>query len=243
MNQPDNYFFQGGSKTGMGYNEDQFSLPRWQDVTISRMTVYDQTYRKIPSQGWMFVPLVDYHGGGDDAAFEPMSQHLPEYNMALAQYLGAGVAACYRGVRLYDTQQVQAVVAGWVALYKKYREVITADIIHVRRPDGNSIDGWLHADAGLRGSSTGAVGFVMLFNPASIALTQAVRLPLYYTGITDIALLSQEDAAAVATPLARDFSVWINVTLPPQGVTWFVVRSGDGGAGSAVNSLRGGRSW
>ena len=49
INQPDNFFFQGGQRTGMGYSEDQYSLPRWQDVTISRMTVYDQTAR-IPKQ-------------------------------------------------------------------------------------------------------------------------------------------------------------------------------------------------
>jgi hypothetical protein len=35
INQPDNFFFQGGQRTGMGYSEDQYSLPRWQDVMIS----------------------------------------------------------------------------------------------------------------------------------------------------------------------------------------------------------------
>lgn len=43
------------------------------------MTVFDQTFTKIPTMGWMFLPLVDYHGGGADAAFEPMSEHLPEF--------------------------------------------------------------------------------------------------------------------------------------------------------------------
>ncbi len=38
--------------------EDQFSLPRWQDLSISRQTVYDNTFTKIPSMGWMFMPLV-----------------------------------------------------------------------------------------------------------------------------------------------------------------------------------------
>lgn len=33
----------------------------------------------------MQVPLVDYHGGGPAAAFDPMSKHLPEFEMALAQ--------------------------------------------------------------------------------------------------------------------------------------------------------------
>jgi hypothetical protein len=36
INQPDNYFYQGGSKTGMGYNEEQYSLPRWMDISVSR---------------------------------------------------------------------------------------------------------------------------------------------------------------------------------------------------------------
>ena len=32
VNQPDDYFFQGGSKSAMGYDENQFSLPRWRDL-------------------------------------------------------------------------------------------------------------------------------------------------------------------------------------------------------------------
>jgi len=29
INQPDNYFFQGGQKTGMGYNENQVGCSLW----------------------------------------------------------------------------------------------------------------------------------------------------------------------------------------------------------------------
>ena len=47
INQPDNYFYQGGSKTGMGYDEEQFSLPRWQDLSVSRQTVFDNTFEKV----------------------------------------------------------------------------------------------------------------------------------------------------------------------------------------------------
>ena len=73
---------------GMGYNENQYSLPRWQDITVSRQSVYDDTYKLIPTAGWMFVPIVDYHGRGDAAMFEPLEQHLVEFEWALAQYLG-----------------------------------------------------------------------------------------------------------------------------------------------------------
>ena len=36
INQPDNYFYEGGSKTAMGYSEEQYSLPRWMDISVSR---------------------------------------------------------------------------------------------------------------------------------------------------------------------------------------------------------------
>ncbi len=45
------------------YNENQYSLPRWEDLSVSRQGMYDDTYHYIPTQGWMFVPLVVYHGG------------------------------------------------------------------------------------------------------------------------------------------------------------------------------------
>jgi len=82
IHQPDNYFYAGGSKTGMGYNENQYSLPRWTDLSVSRAGYYLDTFDTLVTQGWMFVPLVDYHGGGAAAAFEPLSQHLLEYEWA-----------------------------------------------------------------------------------------------------------------------------------------------------------------
>jgi hypothetical protein len=96
-----------------------------------RQGMFDDTYERIPTMGWMFVPLVVYHGGGDAAKFEPLVKHQIEYEWALAQYLGAGVAACYRGYRLYDTEATKALVAKWVSFYKKYRSILIRDIIHV----------------------------------------------------------------------------------------------------------------
>ena len=60
----------------MGYEESQFSMPRWLDLSYSRQGMFDDTYHYIPSQGWMFLPLVVYQGGGDAAKFEPLSQNI-----------------------------------------------------------------------------------------------------------------------------------------------------------------------
>ena len=257
INQPDSYFFQGGQRTGLGYDEDQYSLPRWQDLTcvarrgpwaplcdpalihatpppphththtrarthahcsVSRMTVYDQTYAKIPTSGWMFVPLQDYHGGGAAAAFEPMSQHLAEYEIALAQYMGAGIAACYRGFRLYDAPAAQAVVAKWVAIYKAHRDIITSDIVHIRRPDGQALDAFMHVNHALKEKA-----MALVFNPTLQTLNQSITFPLYYTGLTDSALFSREGAAPTPFALARDYSVTFFVAVAPQSATWFLV--------------------
>ena len=167
----------------------------------------------------MFLPLVDYHGGGAAAAFEPMSHHLPEFEMALAQYLGAGIAACYRGVRLFDAPAAQAVVAKWVAVYKAYRDIITSDIIHLRRPDGQGIDGFMHVNAFLPVHKA----FALFFNPTLDTLTLNVTLPLYYTGLDAAAAVSHEGAAPTLLPLARDYSIALTLIMKPQSVTWYAI--------------------
>jgi hypothetical protein len=34
----------------MGYNEWQYSLPRWTDLSVSRQGMFDDTFHYIPSQ-------------------------------------------------------------------------------------------------------------------------------------------------------------------------------------------------
>ena len=222
IHQPDNYFFQGGSKTGLGYNEDQYSLPRWTDLSISRQSLYDDTFLLTNTQGWMFLPLVDYHGGGDDAAFEPLSQHLTEYEFGLAQYLGAGVAACYRGPRLYDTDATRVVVKKWVDFYKAHRDILISDLIHLRRPDMQDIDAFMHVNYRLKDRA-----LAMVFNPTLSPLNRTLTLPLYYTGLTDTAWVQeQEDVSSGAVhQLDRLYGVTVSVSVPPQSVTWLLVKA------------------
>ena len=109
---PDWYFLNGSNKTGMGYREDNWSLPRAMQVILGRQNIYDGTWEKTPTMGWMFVPLVQYHGGGAAATIEPLVKHLDTYDAILAQNFGLGVQACYRGPRLYDADETKAVVKG-----------------------------------------------------------------------------------------------------------------------------------
>ena len=55
IHQPDDYFYHGASKSGMGYNENQYSLPRWEDLHVSRAGMFDDT-RGTPVTQVMIPP-------------------------------------------------------------------------------------------------------------------------------------------------------------------------------------------
>jgi len=218
LNVPDWYYLAGSSKCGMGYRETNWSLPRDQQEIIERQNIYDGTWEKTPSMGWMFVPLTEYQGGGAAATIEPLKDHLPHYETRLANLLGAGVQACYRGPRLYDCDETKALVKKWVAFYRQHRAILDSDLVHLRRPDGRDWDGWLHVNPALPER-----GLAMFYNPLDQPLQRRIRLPLYYTGLTARAVIRRENAKPDTITLARDYSVQLTLVIPAHGRTWLTV--------------------
>jgi hypothetical protein len=219
LNVPDFYFLNGSTKCGMGYRESNWSLPRAQQLIHARQNIYDGTWEKTPSMGWMLVPLVEYGGGGAAATIEPLAEHLDHYELTLANNFGAGVQACYRGPRLFDTEQTKQVVKKWTDFYKKHRAILDSDIIHCRRADARNIDYYLHVNPQLPEK-----GLIMVFNPLDRPVEKILRVPLYYTGLTNKATIGEQDKNPREYSLDREFFVDLPVHMPAQGVTWFVVR-------------------
>jgi hypothetical protein len=220
LNVPDWYFLAGSSKTGMGYRETDWSLPRPQQEIIERQNVFDGTWEKAPSMGWMFVPLTEYQGGGAAATIEPLKDHLEHYETRLANLFGAGVQACYRGPRLYDSDETKSVVNKWVDFYKAHRAILDSDLIHLRRADGRDWDGWLHVNPSLKER-----GLAMFYNPLNEPIERHIRLPLYYTGLTNQAAIRWEDGHQETPALARDYSVEVAASIPARGRVWLTVRA------------------
>ncbi len=218
LNVPDWYFLAGSSKTGMGYRETNWSLPRAQQEIIERQNIYDGTWEKAPSMGWMFVPLTEYQGGGAAATIEPLKDHLEHYETRLANLFGAGVQACYRGPRLFDTDETKAVVKKWVDFYKAHRAILDSDLIHLRRADDRDWDGWLHVNPALNER-----GLAMIYNPLNEPIERRLRLPLYYTGLAGGARVQHDDGRSEAVKLARDYSAEITVKIPARGRTWMII--------------------
>jgi hypothetical protein len=219
LNVPDNYFLAGSNKTGMGYRETNWSLPREQQHVHARQNLFDGTWMKTPSMGWMFVPLVQYHGGGAAATLEPLREHLDDYEQHLANALGYGAQACYRGPRLYDSPETRAAVVRWVTWFKRYRDILESDVIHVRRADGRNLDAVLHVNPALP-----TKGLAMIYNPGDAPLTQDITLPLYYAGVSDTALVAERDGTPIRMTLDRHDRVTVRATVEPRSNTWFVIR-------------------
>ena len=142
------------------------------------------------------------------------------YEWALAQYLGSGVAACYRGHSLYHDEATKNIVTKWVAFYKLYRDILTSDVIHVRRADMQGIDCILHVNPNLKDYKA----LAMVFNPTDHDISTELTLPLYYSGLTDKALIGEKDSSYKTYELDRFFEVTVNMSLPATGITWYLIK-------------------
>lgn len=220
INAPDYYFLAGANKTGMGYREDNWSLPRAQQLIHGRQHIFDGTWDKTPTMGWTFVPLTEYHGGGAAATLEPLKDHLDDYAAHLANNLGAGVQACYRGPRLYDSDATREMLAKWVAWFKDYRDILESDIIHLRRADGRDLDYVLHVNPKLKRR-----GLLMVYNPLGEAVERKTVVPLKYTGLTEKAIVREQGKGGSEVRLDREYKIEIPLRVPAHGNNWWVIET------------------
>ncbi len=220
MNIPDfGYILNGANKTGIGYREVNWSLPRERQLVLGRQVMYDGLWERNPSMCWTFVPLTQYHGGGAAATLEPLSEHLKDYKAHMIQNYGHGVQAMYRGHRLYDTEQTKEVVKEVIDWYKEYRDILNSDIIHLRRADGRDWDGILHVNPELD-----VKGMALVFNPLKTDIEREITLPLYYTGLSTSAKVKVGDAKAANYKLARDYTIKVKVTIPAESYVSVEIR-------------------
>lgn len=218
VNAPDWYFLDGTNKISLGYRERNFSLPREQQVLLNRQNIFDGTWEKMPSMCWGFVPLTEYQGGGTAATLEPLAQHLDSYELLMMQYYGAGVQACYRGPRLYDTEETKSLVIKIISWYKKYRTILNSQIIHLRRPDGRDWDGILHVNPDGKEK-----GLAMLYNPLNKEITREIKIPLYYTGLDAKVKIRTKEGKSKKFKPDKKGDIYYTVHLPAKGYTWIVI--------------------
>jgi len=215
INAPDWYFLDGTNKIAIGYREVNFSLPRANQMILNRQNIFDGTWEKTPSMGWGFVPLTAYQGGGAEAVLEPLADHLKDYKQLMMQYYGAGVQACYRGPRLYDTEATKETVKGVINWYKQYRDILNSDIIHLRRADGRDWDGILHVNPSLK-----TKGLLMVYNPLNQDIERVISVPLYYAGISRNVIVTDEAGKKTSHVVDASHKIQLKIKIKAEGYTW-----------------------
>ena len=196
-----------------------WSLPRAQQVIHTRQNIFDGTWEKAPSMGWMFVPLTEYQGGGEAATIEPLDAHLDHYEDMVVSNLAMGVQACYRGPRLYDTDRTKAMLQRWVGWFKAHRDILESDLVHGRRADARDIDWMLHVNPQLNEK-----GMLVVFNPLDEPVRRTIDVNLYYTGLTDTAQVESAQGETQTIKLQRNYHIEMPVEVPAGGMTWYEIR-------------------
>lgn len=215
---PDYYYLAGSNQNGVGYRENNWSLPRRHQLIHTRQNIFDGTWESTPSMRWSFIPLAQYHGGGAAATIEPLNEHLDHYEMMLVSNLGMGIQSALRGPRLYDTETTKQMVKRVVGWYKKYRDILESDIIHLRRADGRDIDYMMHVNPNLNQR-----GFLLVFNPTDQLIRKKIKVPLYYTGLDTLAKVSEKHISPKTYELNRGYEIAITVEVEPNWYNWYVI--------------------
>ena len=215
---PDWYFLNGQSSTGMGYREASANLTPEQQLLLGRQYIYDGTWHKMPTMGWMTLQLIGFYTRDLRVGLEPLCENLEPYDRQLVQFLGSGCALTIRGDRIYDTPETKAVVKKRIDWFKKYRDILTSDIIHVSRPSGRDLDCMMHVNPELEHK-----GIVIIFNPTENEIAKEIKLPLYYTGLEKTANISHEEGAAKTYTMDENRDLYLPVSIPANGYTWYVI--------------------
>jgi hypothetical protein len=207
---PDWYFLNGQASTGMGYREAVDNIDIVLQSVICRQYIYDGTWHKNASMGWVNVNTRVLPGG--------MEQSLDKYERQFFGLLASGAAVSITGHRLYDGPNSQAMLRKWTDWYRRYRAIIQGDIIHLRRPDGRDLDYYLHVNP-----SNKEKGMLLVFNPLNEVVRRDLVVPLYYTGLIAAARIREQEGQPKAYQLDREFNVRLPVEIQANQYSWFVI--------------------
>lgn len=233
INAPDWHFLNGSNRTGVGYEEIAFSEKREEQLITSRIYYYKGTFSKNPSQGWGFLPLNVYHGGGEQAQFFPTEENRFAFDWAMAQLTAAGVWPTIRGKQVYDSETGKLIMKKWISVFKTYRRVLNGITVHFLPPriDTQNPTRTTCIDAIMNQLPEGEVrGFVMFFNQTEEKRTEKITLPVYYTGLT----------ALNAPPPPPENTKNCDVSYPVYGeeIAPLVIKARDGSARTYITDAK-----
>jgi hypothetical protein len=196
-----------------GYYDSQ-----WEQWKFQVKVIHEMQRRNMSTMGWMTLQLVGFYSNDPAIGLEPLSRNIGRYESQLFQYLASGCQLGVRGRRLYDSPETKAMVKKWVDWFRKYRDILTSDIIHVGRPTGRGLDAMLHVNPNLRYK-----GMLIVFNPTENDKKEKLTVPLYFTGLHGQARIRVEEGSLKDYQLNSRGDAEVPVEVKAGGFTWLVI--------------------
>ena len=84
--------------------------------------------------------------------------------------------------------------------------------------NGRDWDGLLHVSTELKQK-----GFLLLYNPTHEKMVRTIMLPLYYTGLSEVAYISEKGATRKLYKINRRYEVDFTIELGPKSYSWYVI--------------------
>ncbi len=66
-------------------------------------------------------------------------------------------------------------------------------------------------------------GFLLVFNPTDKVIRKKIKVPLYYTGLTEIADIREKENPAITYKLNREYEIEMEVEVQPNWYNWYVI--------------------
>ena len=63
----------------------------------------------------------------------------------------------------------------------------------------------------------------MLYNPLNEEIRRTLDIPVYYTGLSQTARVSQPDGTTRKYKISREYKITLDITLPARGYNWYVI--------------------
>lgn len=137
----------------------------------------------------------------------------------LATFFGYGFAAGLGIMGYYNSKRSRETIRKWVQFFKRYRDILESDVIHLRYPDGRSIDTIMHVN-----KETSPQGLIMAYNPTELNLTESIIFPLKYFAPYKKILIKSVDGAVVEPACSSNNMALLNVSLEPRKLTYFELK-------------------
>ena len=69
-------------------------------------------------------------------------------------------------------------------------------------------------------------GLAMIYNPNLSNISRNLTLPLYYTGLSATAVVYHEgQTPGQSFTLEHDYSISLSITMAPQTITWYLIKT------------------